>query len=66
MPEQLRPEPKDLGEAATFIPHYNSHFFLPLAIFSQIRYSKFIAHYMIHGTEQARIYYEQYRTTPDG
>ena len=21
MPEQLRPEPKDLGEAATFIPH---------------------------------------------
>ena len=40
--------------------------FLPLAIFSQIRYSKYIAHYMIHGTEQARIYYEQYRTTPDG
>ncbi len=22
MPEQLRPEPKDLGEAATSIPHF--------------------------------------------
>ena len=27
MPKHLRPEPKDLGETATFIPHYNSHFF---------------------------------------
>ena len=40
--------------------------FLPLAIFSQIRYSTYIAHYMIHDTDQARIYYEQYRTTSDG
>lgn len=41
-------------------------FFLPLAIFSQIRYSKCIAHYMIHEINEARIYDEQYRTTPDG
>ena len=27
MPEQLRPEPKDLGEAVTFIP--NSSFLIP-------------------------------------
>ena len=27
MPEQLRPEPKDRGEAATFIPH--SSFLIP-------------------------------------
>ena len=33
MPEQLRPEPKDRGEAATFIPHYNSHFFSLLQFF---------------------------------
>ena len=33
MPKQLRPEPKDLGEAATFIPHYNSHFFSLLQFF---------------------------------
>ena len=58
------------GEAATFIP--NSSFliphsrYLPLAIFSQIRYSNYIARYMIHEINEARIYYEQYRTTPDG
>ena len=40
--------------------------FLPLAIFSQIRYSNYIARYMIHEINEARIYYEQYRTTPDG
>ena len=33
MPKQLRPEPKDLGETATFIPHYNSHFFSLLQFF---------------------------------
>ena len=33
MPEQLRPEQKDRGEAATFIPHYNSHFFSLLQFF---------------------------------
>ena len=33
MPEPLRPEPKDHGEAATFIPHYNSHFFSLLQFF---------------------------------
>ena len=40
--------------------------FLPLAIFSQIRYSNYIARYMIHKINEARIYDEQYRTTPDG
>ena len=40
--------------------------FLPLAIFSQIRYSNYIARYMIHEINEARIYDEQYRTTPDG
>ena len=33
MPEQLRPEPKDLSEAATFILHYNSYFFSLLQFF---------------------------------
>ena len=31
MPEQLRPEPKDLGEAATFISH--SSFLIPHSSF---------------------------------